>query len=155
MAKSKKPRKNYNPRRYKREFTWWHVDNPEKVSAMNTDFGLWAHYGIERMRNGTVDIDTVSTLGAIVRTVRQLVPKMNDADALMDILEKTEGAVTEVFVALHHGGSYDKRYIPFIDEGMPYVLTIVKQCSLKEIHDGIEASKLENFLLRMELDGQT
>lgn len=155
MAKSKKPRKNYNPRRYKREFTWWHADNPEKVSAMNTDFGLWAHYGIERMHKGTVDIDTVGTLGAIVRMARQLVPKMNDADELMDILKKTEGAMTEVFVALHYGEPYDKRYIPFIDEGMPYVLDIVKQCSLKEIHDGIEASKMENFLIRMALDEQT
>lgn len=154
MAKSKKPRKAYNPRRYARTFTWWRMDNPDKVSAMNTDFGLWAHYGLERMRDGTVDIDTVITLGSIVRTARQLVPKMNEAEALNETIRRTEGAMTEVFFALRDGKRYDMRYVPIIDEGMPYVLEIVKHCSLKEIHDGVQAALKENVLLRLDLDGQ-
>lgn len=155
MAKSKKPRKNYNPRRFKREFTWWHVDNPEKVSAMNTDFALWVHYGLERLHDGTISRDATNTFGAMLQLARKLVPKMNEADKLNDVLQKAEGATTEVYLAVCEGKPYDKRYIPFIEEGMPYALEIVKHCSLKELHEAVQASQFEKLMIRMELDGQT
>lgn len=155
MAKSKKPRKAYNPRRYARTFQWWHIDDKERVAVMNTDFALWVHYGLEQLRSGTIARDATNTFGAMLQLARKLVPKMNEADKLNDILQKAEGATTEVYLAVCAGKPYDKRYIPFIEEGMPYALEIVKHCSLKELHEAVQASQFEKFMIRMALDGQT
>lgn len=154
MAKSKKPRKAYNPRRYARTFKWWHIDDKERVAVMNTDFALWVHYGLEQLHDGTISRDATSTFGAMLKLARKLVPKMNEADKLNDILQKAEGATTEVHLAVREGKPYDKRYIPFIEEGMPYALEIVKHCSLKEIHEAVQASQFEKIVIRMDLNDE-
>lgn len=154
MARNKKPRKAYNPRRYARTFQWWHIDDKERVSVMNTDFALWVHYGLEQLREGTISRDATNTFGAMLQLARKLVPKMNEAEKLNDILQKAEGATTEVYLAVCGGKPYDKRYIPFIEEGMPYALEIVKHCSLKELHEAVQASQFEKHMIRMALNDE-
>lgn len=154
MPGNKKPRKAYNPRRYARTFQWWRIDDKERVSVMNTDFALWVHYGLEQLREGTIARDATNTFGAMLQLARKLVPKMNEADKLNDILQKAEGATTEVYLAVCEGKPYDKRYIPFIEEGMPYALEIVKHCSLKELHEAAQASQFEKLMIRRALNDE-
>lgn len=151
MARSKKPRKAYRPKARSADLPWWTIDDGKKVSAMNTDFALWAHYGLEQLKAGSISLDTVNSLGALLRLSRRLAPKMVEEKELTEIVSQAEAAMTEVLVAKREGKPYDMRYVQFVETGLPVALEIVKRCNLRELQQGLKMNRIDRDMLRMEL----
>lgn len=139
MAKSKKPRKRYVPRRMPAPgHEWWNIMTPMGAGKL-TAIAIEQHLSAIRIDEGTAKYEDFVICGAAFSVAIELAPlKIERGDEIVEILKPALKLNNQFAAQVLRRGSYDTPHTPRFNEWLTLAERVYSLCERWEIASAIK-----------------